>query len=95
MCPKKCSERGKTKYLDFFFIEASATKCWEKSRMFRYGCLMIFWVKGKKPRGGVTVLASGKEPNTFGGHYLTVVYGLKPSPNLGYKPLLDHSKLGL
>ena len=38
----KCSERGgKTKFLDFFFIEASATKRFARSRIFRYGCLMI------------------------------------------------------
>ena len=41
-------EGGKTKFLDFFFIGASATKRFARSRIFRHGCLMIILSKGKK-----------------------------------------------
>ena len=57
---QKCSERGNTKFLAFFqreyiyhlrffFIEAFATKSWEKSRIFGYGMPKVFFSKGKKP----------------------------------------------
>ena len=51
-CPKSALREGKTKFLEFFFIGASAIKSWEKSRIFRYGLMEIFLVKGKKPQGG-------------------------------------------
>ena len=43
-------EGGKTKFLDFFFIGASATKRLARSRIFRYGCLMIIWSNRQKER---------------------------------------------
>ena len=42
----------KTKFLDFFFIGASATKRFARSRFFRYGCLMIILSNRQKERGG-------------------------------------------
>ena len=43
---------GKTKFLDFFFIGASATKRCARSRIFRYRCLMIILSKRQKEREG-------------------------------------------
>ena len=34
---KSALRGGKTKFVDFFFIEESATKSWVKSRIFRHG----------------------------------------------------------
>ena len=50
----KCYDGGTTKLI--FFKGASATKRFARSRIFRYGCLKIFWAKGKKTREGRTAL---------------------------------------
>ena len=51
-CPKSALREGKTKFLEFFFIGASAIKSWEKSRIFRYGLPGDFFSKGQKTTGG-------------------------------------------
>ena len=45
-------EGGKTKFLDFFFIRASATKRFARSRIFKYGCLVIILRNRQKEREG-------------------------------------------
>ena len=50
---KVLGEGGKTKFLDLFiFIGASATKRFARSRIFRYGCFMIFLSNRQKEREG-------------------------------------------
>ena len=47
----KCSERGvELNFLDFFLKWASATKRFARSRIFRYGCLMIILSNRQKER---------------------------------------------
>ena len=36
----------------FFYIGASATKSWGKSKLFRYGLLLVFFSKRKNTAGG-------------------------------------------
>jgi len=49
----KCSERGvNINFLIFFFIGASASKRFARSRIFRYGCLKIILSKRQKAREG-------------------------------------------
>ena len=48
----KCSERGVELNFFFFFIGASATKRFAGSRIFTYGCLMIFLSNRQKEREG-------------------------------------------
>ena len=55
-------EGGKTKFLDFFFIAAFATKRFARSRILRYGCLMIILRKRQKERGGGTFSAPPPPP---------------------------------
>ena len=45
-------EGCKAKFCDFFFIGASATKRFARSRIFRYGCLKIILSKTQKAREG-------------------------------------------
>ena len=46
--PKTTVRGGKTKFLDFSFMGASAKKSWEKSRIFRYGLPLDFFSRGPK-----------------------------------------------
>jgi len=49
----KCSERGvKLFFFFFYFIGAFATKRFARSRIFRYGCLMIILSNRQKEREG-------------------------------------------
>ena len=47
-CPKSAVRGGKTKLFNFFFIGASAKKCWVRLQIFRYGLPEDFLSKGQK-----------------------------------------------
>ena len=79
---------GKTKFLDFFFIGASATKRFARSRIFKYGCLMIFLSNREKEGIGRSVQRPPPPPPWFKG--LNNYPGTRRSDNLRiYRLLLN------
>ena len=62
---KVLSEGDKTKFLDFLFIGASATKWFARSRIFKYGCLKIILSIRQKAREGVGYVHCAAPPTPW------------------------------